>query len=620
MKLISWIFTIGIILTPLFSQTGESAAKKRARLYLQQGDLDRARDLYEQWSATHPTDTQTYRELINIYRRMGDFATMESTVRHRLKTYPNDMQAQMELGEALFLQDKPDSARQAWDRFRIRYGNNQTAIRMLVFTFSRLNLETDLVKTITLAREQFSDPGFMAQDLANYYQLRRDYSHAVDEYLRLLLTRPDREAFIRDKLLLMSDEADNPEFIETRLRNPDQSSPARLRILAAYYFKTGKINQAFEIHRLLGWSSSKDVNRWLSFAENLRKDQRLSDAVKAYQEILAHVNQGKQQQTGRALLGLAQTFEDQIVPHRETESLSGFLPGNRFFTTPYYFRAHPTPESLQNALALYDSILVTMKRSKFTAAAHLRLGEIQFRITRDFDRALANYQSALEAGPGRDETALIRLRLGQLYLARGNPEGARAYFKQWKRKNPAFQSPYFLALFLSGDLDRLESGLDSTLTGMTGAERDFNDMAELQDLLATYYRDGSEEDRKMLKRWSQAEQLLWSDKLNEAAEELAWTRKQPIDSDLQDLLLWREAELRRLMNQSEESMTLAQQLAATEIGDHGWLLLGEVLEFDLGDRKKALEAYYHILNDWPQSILYEPVRLHIRELTQNTES
>jgi len=617
------VLILGLILllvTPGLSQREANAAKKRARLYLQQGDLDQARNLFEQWLTSHPEDVQAYRELINIYRRQGDYLTMANQIRNRLRDYPNDMQAQMELGEAFYLQEKPDSARQVWDRFRQRYASNQTAIRMLVFTYSRLNLEEDLVETVTEARRTFTDPGFMAQELANYYQLRRDYSHATDEYLRLLRSRRDRESFVRDKLLVMSDEADDPSVIEMRLLNSDSPSPAQQRILAAYYFKTGQIEKAFSIHRDLGWATAKDINRWLSFANNLRKDHRIPEAITAYQAILSHGDLGKRQQTGRALLGLAQTFEDQIIPDQKTMPQSGFLPSNLFFNTPYYFDVNQAPASLQSALALYDSILVTMPQSKFTAAAHLRLGEIQFRITRDFDRAFANYQAALQAGPSRDDEALIRLRLGQLYLAQGNLDGATAYFSRLKNQGDSFMGPYLLTRFLQSELKDLETLLDSTLTGLSGAESEFNDMVELQDILSTYFSQGSDSDREALKRWAQAERLLWADKLNEAADQLAWIRTQWPESALNSLLLWREAELRRLIHQPDQALELAQELTTSDRGDHGWLLIGEIMEFERDDQSEALEAYYHILNDWPQSILYEPVRHHIRELTQETES
>lgn len=145
-------------------------------------------------------------------------------------------------------------------------------------------------------------------------------------------------------------------------------------------------------------------------------------------------------------------------------------------------------------------------------------------------------------------------------------------------------------------------------------------MVELQDILSTYFSQGSDSDREALKRWAQAERLLWADKLNEAADQLAWIRTQWPESALNSLLLWREAELRRLIHQPDQALELAQELTTSDRGDHGWLLIGEIMEFERDDQSEALEAYYHILNDWPQSILYEPVRHHIRELTQETES
>ena len=609
-----------VFLSFTFVQLQGQTELKRAKIYEQKGDLDQAGNLLLQWLVDHPSDTQVYRDLVNLYRRQENYDSMAKIIRHRLKEYPNDMQAQMELGEAFYLQGKADSARQAWETYRMRYANNKSAIRILIFTYSRLNLEDDLIRTVDQSRQSFSDPGFMAQDMANYYQVRRDFSHATDEYLRLLKNNQNRESYVRGRLLVMSDDVDDLNIIESKLVNTADTSDALKRILAAFYFKTGQLDKAFEVHRNLGWKTNEDLDRWMAFANSLRMDKHIPEAITAYQDILKHIDSKDRRRTGRSLLGLAQTFEDQIIPAEETTQLSAFLPGNLFFTTPYYYNTDQAPASLQSALTLYDSILVSMSQSKFTSAAHFRLGEIQFRITRDFDRAFANYETALRSDKAPAQRMAIESRLGQIYLAQGNPDGAEAYFDRYTRQGEPFVSEGLLTLFLRGDLDRLSTELDSTLMGYTGEELTFNDLVELQDLVSTYYSNGSDDDRNAMLNWTRAENLLWQDKINEAAETLSWIREQWPDSKLNSLVLWRETELRRYLHQTDQALALAQMMTSGDKGDIGWILIGEIQENDLKDPQKALEAYYHVLNDFPQSMLYEPVRLHIRQLSPDKES
>ncbi|GIS70623.1 MAG: hypothetical protein CM1200mP10_02000 [Candidatus Neomarinimicrobiota bacterium] len=58
--------------------------------------------------------------------------------------------------------------------------------------------------------------------------------------------------------------------------------------------------------------------------------------------------------------------------------------------------------------------------SSFSPKAHFRLGEIQFKITRDFDGARASYLSALASRPDNNLRENILLRIGDTFIAEGN--------------------------------------------------------------------------------------------------------------------------------------------------------------------------------------------------------
>ncbi|RMF09778.1 MAG: hypothetical protein D6762_02810, partial [Candidatus Neomarinimicrobiota bacterium] len=83
--------------------------------------------------------------------------------------------------------------------------------------------------------------------------------------------------------------------------------------------------------------------------------------------------------------------------------------------------------------------------------------------------------------------------------------------------------------------------------------------------------------------------------------------------------LWQEATLRRSLGQRNQARELAQALTGTTLGDQGWYLLGSLYEVEDGNPARAREAYFHILNEFPRSLLYEPVRVHIRSLTTSSE-
>jgi hypothetical protein len=93
---------------------------------------------------------------------------------------------------------------------------------------------------------------------------------------------------------------------------------------------------------------------------------------------------------GEALYGLAMTSELQIAPTENVRSLADYFPDNQFFRNPFVSRSSIVTESLQETFALYDSILTTLPATTFSPQAHFRLGEIKYRITRDFDGALTS--------------------------------------------------------------------------------------------------------------------------------------------------------------------------------------------------------------------------------------
>jgi hypothetical protein len=66
-----------------------------------------------------------------------------------------------------------------------------------------------------------------------------------------------------------------------------------------------------------------------------------------------------------------------------------------------------------------------------------------------------------------------------------------------------------------------------------------------------------------------------------------------------------------------ESLTLLEE---TPFADRAIILTGQIYEFVMGDKEKALSSFHQILDAFPNSIYFEPIRYHIRKLEQESKN
>ena len=74
---------------------------------------------------------------------------------------------------------------------------------------------------------------------------------------------------------------------------------------------------------------------------------------------------------------------------------------NLFFKDPYGVYSTISTDNLSSSIALYDSMLVTLDRSPLIAEAFFKLGEIQYRMFQDFDKAYVLFSKAMKNKPNK---------------------------------------------------------------------------------------------------------------------------------------------------------------------------------------------------------------------------
>lgn len=606
-------------------------ALKGAFLLEQKGELEAARKVYESVLAANPKDRQTYSRLKNVLLRMSDHQAAVELIQKWLELFPNDLREQIDLGEVFYRMESEDRARSIWRAIEKNYNKSPHVYQMLFQIYSSLSLTDDAGQLIQRGRDQLGVSDFMSMELGHYFYARRTFDRALDEFLIHLTHHPRQEKFIQDRILLMSDEEETREIIEEKLNQYLNTNEVLIRkLLAGYFFKLRQFDKAYGQHKHLGFKNSKDVDRFLALAGNLRLEREYELSMTVYRNILEAGEMNPSLLTpenlGAALLGMGQTYEDQIVVRSRRPQYVAYFPDNIFFEDHFHGQPDISTASLESTFELYHRILKQNPNTGISPQIHVRLAEIQYQFTRDFDGARASFYSALNSKPKEGLNQHIYLRFGDLYLAEGKIDEFLKFVKHKVPENyktrPAniFTLRKIQAHFLAGSIDSSKTLIDSILTALKPTDLHFNDLMELSDILSLYDENNSIADSSAFRQYTDAEYLIRQSKLTEATERLAFLRTQFPGAVITGHATLREALLRYSLGDSEGTLELSEQLLGTSLGDRGLALKGETLERLNQNPKSALKIYHQLLEDYPRSMLAEPIRRHLRKLNQSLES
>ena len=583
------------------------------------GNVEGAIAVYEDILNKIPKNRQAIRDLKSIYKKHQKFDDGIIFLRNLLTIQPNDMQSHAELGEFHYLNDQKAEAESVWANALEKFEKNRSFYQIMLSKYGYYGLDGELESMLINGRNNF-DSSFLSYEMGSLCQSKRVYDKAMDEYILNLTYATKWKKPIQRKILNMSDEEDAVLVIEVKLLDATEMHPEIfLEILSDFYFKQKNFDRAINVKKEWAKTGEWNAKSWLKFADDLRKENQFNTSVDAYNFILNH--KVSSQIAGKTLLGLAQTFEDQIVPEGKTHLIPYFFDQNVFFENPFQVNSSISPEHLQSSLSLYDSLLVSLPKSALLAEAYFRLGEIQYRILQDFDQANALFRSALRNKPDKTIKIETLQRIVDVLIAKGNTEYALEFLDKQMTKNnsPKLEQKRILVHFLTNNPDSTLNLVNDSFMSMNPIDPSFNDLMELKNILTQYHENTSKSLQNEFLHFQNSEKFIRQGKDGDAIQELNYVMEQYPQSKILPLVTLRKALLHFRLNQFEEALALALALEETPFADRGIILAGEIYETKYFKTEKAMTSYMRILKEFPNSIFSEPIRYHIRKI-QQTES
>ena len=615
------LFITGILFSQINVMTQRMSNIQDALFMERKGELEKAKIIYEELLDKNPKNRQAYQRLKDILKRTEELSKATLLIEDWIKSHPNDLQAHIELGEILYLNNDRLNADKVWEKFENNYGKNQSTYRMLLHTYSRLSLTQKMKKLVYRGRRKLNKKDLLSLDLSNYYYSRQTYDLSLDELLIYIKSNPAHEKLVMDKILLISDDPENYLLIEKKLVSNLEENDFRInKLLAGFYFKTEKYNDAFNTHLSMGLQNNSDFQRWLNLAENLRKESQYRLSIDSYQKLLDIKSTLNTSIIGDALLGLGKTYEAQLLENNYQNRLVNFYPDNIFFINQVYEFRKDSLKYIESTFNLYQRILKELPASTFSSRAHYRLGELQLNVMHDFEGARNSYFSAFKSRPNNDLRNNIILKIGDTYLAEGNLKNAKNHNEQYYQQDRSikyinsFTMKKIHLTFLSGDIDTTKILIDSLIANTSPSDKYFNDLMELQGIISQHFFYGNKHDKEAFLFYVKAEKYLQEFKFIEAAEMLSFVREKYPNTSIIPTAMLRECLLRMIIDDASISLNIAKLLQETSLAPEGITAQGEIYEKSYNDIGKAMEMYNLLLEEYPMSMLAEPVRIKIRKL------
>jgi len=593
------------------------SSMKTARIYEMNKDWDSAISIYKDIISKSPNNFQAIRSLKNIYKKSQRYDDGINFLKYYLNRNPKDIQLHIELGEFYYLKEELSQAKKVWSEGINNFKSNKSYYRILLSTYDKYSLEKEIFNMIKKGRDNFGK-SFLAQELGNYYQRRKEYKKAIDEYILTLLSNTGRGSTVSRRILMMSDDSEAKDIIELKLLETSTKYPdILLPTLADHYFKHGDYFNSYKTY--LEWADKGFFNakKWLDFANSLRKEESYPLSIKAYEFALKQDLKGYQ--VGESLLGLAKTFEDQISPIEEKDIIPFFYNDNMFFEDAFQLYSKISPENLQSSLTIYDSILVSIPESSLITEAQFRLAEIQYRIIGNFDKSFTLYMTALSQNPPIELTKKIVLRIGDVLLAKGNFNEAISFLDSIYSvyKMPEIKNKLVETYLFSGKPDTVLTIINEIFSTINPTNITFNDLMEVRDIINHYYSEVDETSKTAFIGFLKSEHLLKQGKISEANQLLDHIIKNNKDLVLVPLISLRRAIVLMRLKKFDIALTQVQSIENTIFADRSIILSGQIYEQIYNNTQKALAYYMRIINDHSDSIYSEPIRYHIRRLNNN---
>jgi len=583
--------SVGVIKPTVKNPNTAEAAKGNAQLQLARQlmasqDYQSAADILELLYESDTSNTIVSNSLKSCYEHLKQYAKGELLLVRLSQQFPDNISYKINLAENLVHQGKLEEGKKLYNSLLASFQpDNPIMFTNVVRSMIDCDLEEEALGIIDKLRQQSGNVALMAVERAGILEQKRDYSGAALEYFGVLkdTAQTGNSAEKGLQALLDFDESSTPTEKALLSKISVDSSGRALKVLSAYYLKTGRYDNAFK------------------FA--LRQDSATGFTGASLIQYLRGCME-------RKLYHQAIRMAEYVITNIKDEP----------YVDEFYYRYAESLEELGNydrAIKVYDTIFAAFPREQDHAEAVYRIGRIYLDKLDNPQMALHYFDSAISHYPMGFAYNSANMSIPRAYLQMGDLKNSRKELERLAalRHNAEISEELDFHLAL---LDLFEHNYDSCGLALKKLMVDYPQGYYINDAVQLAFVMSQAGDAKVLLDDFAGAMLYQKMKLYDSTISRLISIADAENKALADIALFRLTEIVLRRGDSTGAVRYVDRMEAEHAESYylpyGLKTKADVLESKPDSLVQAKEIYRRLLENYPNYPFINEVREKLRKL------
>ena len=596
-KLLYIIIIISIIVcapSVHYKLTKEQDKKiRQAKSLRKNGLIQESISIYLDVLNRYPYLKEAFNPLKKILKEQKNFILMDSIAFSYQKAYNFNLQSKVETFEMLLWTDNKNYIKTINEITETPSATNKQleTVTSALLNNNKINEIQNLVPIVRKNKK----PDFFSFQLGLYYSMNMEIEKSINEYLLYLKHNPSKKRLISNRIFSLSD----IQAIINKIKSILESSElidAKI-ILSDFYFKEKEYSKSYDLIN----QYSNNENEKIEFVKNLIKLKEYQFA----QEIIADIMNNSKDEfiLKEAIIQLAKIFEKLIVSEIYDLPITNDIIKNELLNSQFVKVNNKNSEFLTKAIGIYDSLRVNNKNNE----SIYYLAEIKYKILGDLDGSKLLYQSLINKSSSKYKDN-AKERMVDIEIAKGDLNNALDIIKTFNKKELEYKK--FQILFYQHKFKELKELSDELLKRSDKNNKYYNDVLKIISTVMLFY-----DNDEALKKYANAMLKIYQNKRSEAINMmLDISNNQNVQ--VVDKINFELAYLNLLQGNTSEAINLLGKIESKNSAyiEISTLLKAEIEDYILNDKSKAVELYLFFLDNFPDSIYYDAIRIRLRDL------
>ncbi|MGB8657678.1 MAG: tetratricopeptide repeat protein [Candidatus Zixiibacteriota bacterium] len=536
--------------------------------YLAGKEYDKAEELIKKDISRDPKNFHSYCELANVYLKMQKGEDAKASLNHAIQLAPDQEQTYREVASV----------------------------------YLKNGLTSEAMDVYKQARMKIKQPGIFAYELAGLYEAIKDYKQAVDEYFLFLGNDSTKFDMVEGRIAQLIQTDENLDGIQLalseRIKKNSQDRYSQ-KLYGDLLFRRKDFKAAFETYKKVDALWGAQGNFIIKYIQMCFNQKSYDQAILASQYFLS-------------------------TNPPEDLSITAKL---------YVARSYEGQEKFAEAIAAYQGIIDSYSKlgsgeqrlfSQDVAFCQFEIGEIDLFVHKKPDEALSRYQTVVSNYPESDRYPDALVRLADCMMVKGDLDSAKSLYQAALEDGRA-ESKREEIRFKSSEIDFFRGNFEDALTGYGQVIADYPKGMYVNNSLerGVIINENQGMDRPLLAEFASA--LL--DQLQNKSDSAIVKLDRIISAKSEKLSDLAELEKAKIYIEEKKSSSavdalqkFSEKYPQSLYCDQAQKLIGDVYNYDLKDKVKAIQAYEKLLKDYQRSVYLDEVRDKLQKLKASSPS